>query len=124
VALHQRELELKAQKLQEELHFKTLVRIFVENRIYQKIEACKTNAAVVAAVGEGFKPFRKEMLRDLTDADVEMLLGVRIRRISLFDINKHREEMDQVKAELEQTRKHLKSLNKYVIDRLTALLEK
>lgn len=124
VALHQRELELKAQKLQEELHFKTLVRIFVENRIYQKIEACKTNAAVVAAVGEGFKPFRKEMLRDLTDADVEMLLGVRIRRISLFDINKHREEMDQVKAALEQTRKHLKSLNKYVIDRLTALLEK
>jgi topoisomerase-4 subunit A len=124
VALHQRELELKEQKLQEDLHFKTLVRIFVENRIYQKIEACKTNEAVVAAVGEGFKPFRKEMLRNLTDADVEMLLGVRIRRISLFDINKHRAEMDQVKAELEQTRKHLKSLNKYVIGRLTALLEK
>ena len=124
VALHQRELELKEHKLQEDLHFKTLVRIFVENRIYKKIETCKTNEAVVAAVVEGFKPFRKEMYRDLTDADVEMLLGVRIRRISLFDINKHREEMDQVKAELEQTRKHLKSLNKYVIGRLTALLEK
>jgi topoisomerase-4 subunit A len=49
VALHQRELELKEQKLQEDLHFKTLVRIFVENRIYKKIEACKTNEAVVAS---------------------------------------------------------------------------
>jgi topoisomerase-4 subunit A len=124
VALHQRELELKEQKLQEDLHFKTLVRIFVENRIYKKIEACKTSEAVVAAVVEGFKPFRKEMVRDLTDADIEMLLGVRIRRISLFDIHKHREEMDQVRAELEQTRKYLKSLNKYVIGRLAALLEK
>jgi len=53
-----------------------------------------------------------------------MLLEVRIRRISLFDINKHREEMDKVKAELEETRKNLKNLTKYVIGRLQALLDK
>ena len=47
---------------------------------------------------EGFKPFRRQLVRDLTDADMEMLLGVRIRRISLFDINKHREEMEKVKG--------------------------
>jgi topoisomerase-4 subunit A len=88
-----RELDLKEKKLQEELHFKTLVRIFIENRIYKKIEQCRTNEAVLLAVYEGFKPFRKEMYRDLADPDVEMLLGVRIRRISLFDMNKHREEM-------------------------------
>src|SRR6202042_1792111 len=56
--------------------------------------------------------------------DVEMLLGVRIRRISLFDINKHREEMDKVKAELEEVRKHLKNVTKYAIARLEGLLEK
>ncbi len=119
-----RELELRQKKLEEELHFKTLVRIFIENRIYKKIEQCKTNEAVVKAVYDGFKPFRRQMYRDLSDADVEMLLGVRIRRISLFDINKHREEMDKIKADLEETRKHLKSLTKYVIGRLEALLEK
>lgn len=124
VALLKRELELKETKLQDELHFKTLVRIFIENRIYKKIEQCKTNEAVYASVHEGFKPFRKEMYRDLVDADVQMLLEVRIRRISLFDINKHREEMDKVKADLEETRKQLKNLTKYVIGRLEALLEK
>ena len=64
------------------------------------------------------------MFRELTDPDVERLLTVRIRRISLFDINKHREEMDQVKADLEETRKNLKNLTKYVIARLEALLAK
>jgi len=119
-----RELELKEHKLQEELHFKTLVRIFVENRIYKKIESCRTNEAVVAAVVDGFRPFRKDMYRDLTDADVEMLLSVRIRRISLFDINKHREEMDKVKADLDEVRKQLKNVTKYTIGHLEKLLEK
>jgi topoisomerase-4 subunit A len=94
VADIERELELKEKQLEEELHFKTLVRIFIESRIYKKIEQCRTNETVLAAVHEGFKPFRRQMHRDLTDADVETLLGVRIRRISQFDINKHREEME------------------------------
>ncbi len=119
-----RDLELTQHKLQEELHFKTLVRIFIENRIYKKIEQCKTNEAVFAAVYEGFKPFRAEMYRELTDADIDMLLAVRIRRISLFDINKHREEMDKVKADLEQVGKNLKSLKQYAISRLKGLLQK
>ncbi len=119
-----RELELREQKLQEELHFKTLVRIFIENRIYKKIEQCRTNEAVVAAVHDGFRPFRKEMYRDLAETDVEMLLGVRIRRISLFDINKHREEMDKVKSDLDEVRKQLKNVTKYAIGRLEQLIEK
>jgi topoisomerase IV subunit A len=124
VELLKRELELKQKKLEDELHFRTLERIFIEERIYKAIEKCKTNEAVMAAVHDGFKPFRKQLYRDLVDADVEKLLSVRIRRISLFDINKHREETDQVKADLEQTRKELKNLTKFVIAHLEALLEK
>jgi topoisomerase-4 subunit A len=124
VATLKRELELKQQQLQQEMHFKTLVRIFVENRIYKKIENARTNEAVVEAVTEGFAPFRRQMLRDLSAEDIEMLLGVRIRRISLFDINKHREEMDKVKADLEETGKYLKNVTKYAIALLEGLLEK
>jgi topoisomerase IV subunit A len=119
-----RELELSEHKLQEDLHFKTLVRIFVENRIYKKIEQCRTNEAVVDAVHQGFEPYRKELYRDLTNSDVEMLLGVRIRRISLFDISKHREEMAKVKAELDEVRKFLKNVTKYAIGHLEGLIEK
>ena len=124
VAIIKRELELREQKLLDELHYRTLERIFIEERIYKKIEQCKTNEAVIAAVYEGFKPFKKELIRDIVDADVERLLQVRIRRISLFDINKHREEMEKTKDDLEETRKHLKNLTKYVIGHLEALLEK
>jgi topoisomerase IV subunit A len=124
VDILKRELELRLGKLQDELHFRTLERIFIEERIYKKIEQCKTNEAVMAAVYEGFKPFQRQLVRELTDPDIERLLQVRIRRISLFDINKHREEMEKVKGELEETRKNLKNLTRFVIAHLEALLAK
>ncbi len=124
VRLLQQELELKQRHLQDELHFRTLERIFIEERIYKDIEKCKTNEAVKAAVIEGFVPFRKELLRDLADDDVERLLQVRIRRISLFDINQHREEMEKTRAELAETQKHLKNVTKFAIGHLEALLAK
>jgi len=115
---------LREKQLLDELHYRTLERIFIEERIYKLIEKCKTNEAVFASVYEGFKPFKKELVREMIDADVEKLLQVRIRRISLFDINKHREEMEKTKTELDATRKNLKGLTKYVIGHLEALLEK
>jgi topoisomerase-4 subunit A len=124
VATLQRELELKASQLEQELHFKTLVRLFIENRIYKRIEQAGTNEAVMTAVREGFEPFRRQMRRDLTDEDIGMLLGIHIRRISLFDINRHRQEMDKVKADLEETRRHLGNVTKYAIAHLEALLAK
>jgi topoisomerase-4 subunit A len=124
VELMKRELELREKKLLEELHARTLERIFIEERIYKKIEQCKTNEAVIAAVHEGLKPFKKEFHREVNDADVEKLLQVRIRRISLFDINKHREETERIKADLAETRKNLKGLTKYVIAHLEGLIKK
>jgi topoisomerase IV subunit A len=124
VELLKRELELKQKQLEDELHYRTLERIFIEERIYKLIEKCKTAEAVIAAVFEGLKPFKKQLVREIADADMEKLLSVRIRRISLFDINKHREEMDQVKADLAETQKNLKSLTKYAVGHLENLLEK
>jgi len=51
--------ELKEKKLLDELHFRTLERIFIEERIYKKIEQCKTNEAVFAAVYDGFNPQKR-----------------------------------------------------------------
>lgn len=119
-----RELELAEKKLLHEMHVRTLVRIFVENRIYKKIEQCKSQEAIVEAIEEGFKPFRREMVKDLTPEDIQMLLEVRIRRISLFDINKHKEEMSKVKEELAETQKNLKNVPRYTIGHLQDLLEK
>jgi len=124
VALLRRQLELRARQLEDELHFRTLERIFIEERLYKQIEKCKTAEAVVAAVFDSLKPFRRELVRQPEPADVERLLQVRIRRISLFDIAQHRQEMAKVQAELAETRKHLKNLTRYVIAHLERLLEK
>jgi topoisomerase-4 subunit A len=124
VATLKRELELKEKQLEQDLHSKTLVRLFVENRIYKRIEQARTNEAVIEEIHEGFKPLRRQMRRDLSAEDVEMLLSIRIRRISLFDINKHHEEMDKVKGDLEQTRGYLKNVTKFAIAHLETLLEK
>jgi topoisomerase-4 subunit A len=124
VAILKRELELHEKDLLDDLHYRTLERVFIEERIYKLIEKCRTNETVRSAVYEGFKPFKKELIRTIADEDVEKLLQVRIRRISLFDINKHREEMEQTKVELDAVRKNLKNLTQYVISHLKALLEK
>ncbi len=118
------ELELKERRLRDEIHARTLERIFIEERLYKKIESCRTAEAVSAAVYNGFKPFARELERPLTDADVDRLLQVRIRRISLFDITQHREQVARLREELATTRKHLQRLVAYAIAHLEALLEK
>ncbi|MBN2506464.1 MAG: DNA topoisomerase IV subunit A [Verrucomicrobia bacterium] len=117
-----RQLELQQRKLQDDLHARTLERIFIEERIYKRLEPCKTREAILQTVRAGFAPFRRELARDLTDDDVERLLGVRIRRISLFDINQHRQEIIRVRADLVQTQKDLRNLTRYAIAHLEALI--
>ena len=124
LALNKRELEIREGELLEEQHRKTLVQIFVEERIYKRIEKCTTAEAVKAEIFKGFKPFAEKLVRPLADADVEMLLGVPIRRISLFDINKNREEIEGILQELAEVRKNLGSLKRYTIRYLENLIKK
>jgi len=122
VSLLKRELELEKNRLLNELHNKTLVQIFIENRIYKDIEKCKTYEAVQAAVLDGVNKFRNLLRRDVTTEDVEMLLEVRIKRISLFDMSKNRKDMDDIVAALDVVDKHLGKLIPYTIDYLENLI--
>lgn len=119
-----RELELKKKNLLEELHNKTLVQLFIENRIYKKIEKCKTADSVKKAVYEGLEPFKDQLNRAVTDDDIEMLLSVRIRRISLFDINKNKKDIDDILTNIVEIEKYLSNLKKYAIDYLQGLITK
>lgn len=117
------ELELKKNRLLDEFHSKTLVQIFVENRIYKHIEQCKTYEAVIAAVYKGLEPFKKQLRRAVVDDDIEMLLGVRIKRISLFDIEKNRKDIETILADLAQVEKDLKGLTGYATRYLKRLIK-
>ncbi|MBP8258403.1 MAG: DNA topoisomerase IV subunit A [Verrucomicrobia bacterium] len=118
------ELELRQRQLEDQLHFLSLVRIFIERRIYQRIESCKTLEAIFAAVHAGFRPLRAKLRRPLADAEIEPLLAIRIRRISQFDLDRHREEMEALEKELGEVRRNLKSLTRYAIRHLEELIER
>ena len=118
------ELELERQNLTDRLHARTLERIFVEERIYKKIEEMKTAEAVIKAVIDGFKPFEAELIRPITKDDVERLLKIPIRRISLYDINKNRQEVKEINARLKEIARLLKNLTAYAVSYLDTLLAK
>ncbi len=118
------ELTFEQGKLTEELHARTLERIFIEERIYKKIEQMKTAEAVNQAVKKGFVPFKSELIRPVSDEDVERLLKIPIRRISLFDINKNKDQVEAINKQLKDIKKKLKNLTQCAIDYLGTMLTK
>jgi topoisomerase-4 subunit A len=120
-----RELELEKKELLDKLHLRTLERIFVEERIYKAIEKMKTAKGVEDAVIAGFKPFAKEVgTRGVSHEDVEHLLRIPIRRISLYDINKAREEMLAIEARIKEINGHLKNIIAYAVAFLDGLISR
>ena len=124
VSLLKQELELRRKELQDDLHRKTLIQLFIENRIYKRIEECETYESVQQAVLKGLQPFRSQLVRDITMEDVEMLLSLQIKRISKFDLKKNEEEKLKINLELKDVERHLKTLTKYAIDYLQRLIGK
>ena len=118
------ELEFEKRKLTDELHLRTLERIFVEERIYKEIENKRTAETVAKAVKDGFKPFKAELVRDVSDEDVEHLLQIPIRRISLFDIQKNREQVKAIKDRLKEINRRLKDLTGCAVEYLDGMLDK
>lgn len=118
------ELEFELAQLDDKHHALTLEQIFIENRVYKKIENAKTQKKVYTAVHTGMKPFADLFVRELTDDDVSRLLEIRIRRISAYDIAKNRAQIDDVVKAIASCKRKLRNLTKTTIAFLDGLLEK
>ena len=120
-----KELELEKQELLDKLHLRTLERIFIEERIYKNIEKMKTADAVIAAVIEGFVPFKKEVgPRGVSEDDVDHLLKIPIRRISLYDMNRAKKEMTEIEERIAEINGHLKRIVAYAMAWLDNIIAK
>ena len=116
------ELENDRKHLLERLRARTLERIFIEERIYKRIETEKTAEAVRSTIVEGFVPFESELGGEpLTDDDIERLLKIPIRRISLFDIEKNKAEISEINGEIQTIEYNLAHIKKYAINCLSEL---
>lgn len=109
------ELEIKLAELDEKWHFSSLEKIFIENRIYRDIEECTTWEAVIRAIDDGLKPFKKLLKREVTEDDIVRLTEIRIKRISKYDSFKADEEIRGLEKAIEETQKNLRNLTRYAI---------
>lgn len=118
------ELELELDNLEDQRHWLTLERIFIENRIYKRIEEATTAEAVKYEVYAGLKVFEELLVRAVTDDDIERLLKIPIRRISQYDINKNREEITKTEKAIAAVKRKLRKLTATTIAYLEGLLKR
>ncbi|MBK1876382.1 DNA gyrase/topoisomerase IV subunit A [Pelagicoccus mobilis] len=122
--LLRRELEIKLAELEEKWHFDSLERIFIEERIYRRIEECETWEAVISEIHKGLDPFKHTLKREVTDDDVTRLTEIRIKRISKFNSFKANEEIKKTEKEMRATKRNLKTIVKFTINYFEMLKDK
>ncbi len=118
------ELKVEEKKLLDKIHARTLERIFIEERIYKRIEKSKTTKSVFSEVQTGLSEFQREIKGDVTEEDIERLLKIPIRRISAYDIEKHKKELIELTSDLKQVKYSVKNILTYTITYLEHLLDK
>lgn len=116
VFLLTRELEIKLEELTEAWHLSSLEKIFIENKIYQRIEECETFEAIIQTIDHGLKPFKKQLKREVTRDDIIKLTEIKIKRISRYDSFKADEILIALEEEIEQVEHHLKNIIPYAIN--------
>lgn len=120
----EKELTLETGHLKDRLHALTLEQIFIENRVYKAIEKMDTPEKITHAVLDGLAAFARDIRREVTTGDVETLLKIPIRKISLYDINKAKREKKEILDRLKVIKSCLNNLSGYAVDFLTGLVKK
>ena len=124
VQLLKSELEIQLAELDEQWHFLSLERIFIENKIYRDIEEETSKEGVITAVDNGLKPHTKHLKRAVTEDDILRLLDIRIMRISKFDSNKAQDKIEALEGDIAQVKHDLEHLIDFAIAYFLKLKEK
>ena len=124
VELLRLELQIQLSELEEQWHFSSLERIFIENRIYRDIEEEETWEGVIKAIDKGLKPHIKHLKRAVTEDDIIRLTEIRIKKISKFDIDKAKLFIEGLEEKIARVKDHLEHIIDYAIDYFKDLKDK
>ena len=116
IHLLKRELEIQLYELEEQWHFASLERIFIENRIYRDIEEQETWKGVIKAIDIGLQPHIKHLKRAITEEDIVRLTEIRIKKISKFDLDKATQFIEGLEDKIAKVKEYLENLITYAID--------
>jgi len=124
VELLKKELQIRQGELDQQWHWDSLERIFIEERIYRRIEKSKTWESVLGEIREGLKPFVKQLRREIVDDDIARLTEIRIKRISAYNRFEADERLKKIEDEMKGVRHDLKNLTAHAIKWFEMLQEK
>ncbi|OAV43378.1 DNA gyrase/topoisomerase IV subunit A [Lewinella sp. 4G2] len=136
-ALLKMELDIKQKELEEKLHFASLEKVFIRERIYRDIEEAGDFTEVLDLIRAGLEKYflepsskkkrgdkRIPLLRDITEDDIVRLTEIRIKRISKYNSFKADERIAALEEELKQVKFDLEHLTEYTIAWYEDLLKK
>ncbi|MBL0045654.1 MAG: DNA gyrase/topoisomerase IV subunit A [Flavobacteriales bacterium] len=118
------ELKIKLGELDQQWHFASLEKIFIEKKVYRKIEEAETWEEVISFIHKGLKPHIQELRRPVTDEDVLKLTEIKIKRISKFDAFKADEHIRSLEEAIAETQAKLDAIVDYAIDHFKELKRK
>ena len=118
------ELEIKLGELEDKWHHSSLERIFIENKIYRRIEECTTWESVIEEIWKGLKPYLKKLRRKVVEEDVVKLTEIKIKRISKYDSFKADELIKGIEDKIKEVKRDISQITRYTIRYYKELKEK
>lgn len=116
--LLRKELQIRLFELQNEWHYISLEKIFIEERIYKdaEFEQSRTIEEAINHVDKRLDPFKTKLLREITEDDIKRLLEIKMRRILKFNSEKANEYLLSLEAEMEEVKNHIEHIIEYTIN--------
>lgn len=118
------ELQLELERLEDRRHWLTLEQIFIEQKVYKRLEKAKTEESLRKQVWEGMQEHALFFARPMVEEDVTRLLKLHIRRISAYDLARFKKQVDEIAAGIKKTKSRLRNMIQTTIRYLEDLLER
>ncbi len=118
LALLRQELEIRRGEIQEALHFASLEKIFIEERIYKdkEFEQAKTMDAACEHIDYRLTPYYPSFIREVSKEDILRLMEIKMARILKFNSDKAEEAIARMKKEIKEINGHLKNIVEYTVE--------
>ena len=121
VSILKLELDVELQELENQWHYASLERIFIENKIYRDIEEAESWEEVIISINDGLKPHASQLKRPILEEDIVRLTEIKIKRISKFDLDKANQKIIALEGNIEEVKNNLNHLIDYSIRYFTHL---
>ena len=121
VDLLKQELLIKLGELENQWHYSSLERIFIENKVYRDIENQDTWQGVLKAIDLGLRPYTNNLKRDVTEEDIIRLTEIKIKRISKFDIDKASDKIIDLENQIKNVKFNLDDIVNFSINYFKSL---